>query len=51
MFTLGGGMQIPVTRHWAGDVGYRYSRIAADDSLSASALNINGMTFGFGYRF
>jgi opacity protein-like surface antigen len=51
MFTLGGGVQIPVTRHWAGDVGYRYSRIAADDSLSASPLDINGMTFGFGYRF
>jgi hypothetical protein len=30
---------------------YRYSRIAADDTLSASPLNANGMAFGFGYRF
>lgn len=51
MFTLGGGVGIPVTSHWEADAGYRYSRIAADDTLSASALGINGMTFGFGYRF
>ena len=51
MFTLGGGVEIPVTAHWQADAGYRYSRIAADDTLSASALAINGMTFGFGYRF
>ena len=51
MFTLGGGVQIPVAAHWEADARYRYSRIAADDSLSASALAANGMTFGFGYRF
>lgn len=51
MFTLGGGVQIPVTAHWHADAGYRYSRIAADDTLSASPLSINGMAFGFGYRF
>lgn len=51
MFTLGGGVQIPVTAHWQADAGYRYSRIAADDTLSASPLAINGMAFGFGYRF
>jgi opacity protein-like surface antigen len=51
MFTLGGGMQVPVAPHWVADVGYRYSRIAADSTLSASALNANGMTFGVGYRF
>jgi opacity protein-like surface antigen len=51
MFTLGGGMQVPVAPHWVADVGYRYSRIAADSALSASALNANGMTFGVGYRF
>lgn len=51
MFTLGGGAQIPMTTHWAADVGYHYSRIAADDTLTASPLTINGMTFGFGYRF
>jgi hypothetical protein len=30
MYTLGGGVQVPVTTHWAADLGYRYSRIAAD---------------------
>ena len=51
MFTFGGGVQIPVARHWLADAGYRYSRIAADTTLSASPLTANGMTFGFGYRF
>ncbi len=51
MFMLGGGAQIPLAPHWAVDVGYRYSRIAADSMLSATALNTNAMTFGFGYRF
>jgi len=51
MFTLGGGVQVPVAAHWAIDAGYRYSHIAADDTLTASAINVNGMMFGFGYRF
>ncbi len=51
MFTIGGGVQVPVMPHWVVDAGYRYSRIAADDALSASPLNANGVTFGFGYRF
>ncbi len=51
MLMLGGGVQVPVARHWSVDAGYRYSRIAADTTLSPSALNANGMTFGFGYRF
>jgi opacity protein-like surface antigen len=51
MLTLGGGVQAPMTRRWAVDAGYRYSRIAADSTLSASAVNVNGMTFGVGYRF
>jgi opacity protein-like surface antigen len=51
MFTFGGGVQVPVVPHWVLDAGYRYSRIAADSTLSASPLNANGMTFGFGYRF
>jgi opacity protein-like surface antigen len=51
MFTLGGGVQFPLVPHWVADAGYRYSRIAADSSLSASPLTTNGMTFGFGYRF
>src|SRR5262245_2338641 len=51
MYTVGGGVQVPVARHWLADAGYQYSRIAADTTLSASPLNTNGMTFGFGYRF
>ena len=51
MFTLGGGVQVPVAPHWVIDAAYRYSRIAADSTLSASPLTTNGMTFGFGYRF
>ena len=51
MLTLGGGVQVPLAPHWMVDAGYRYSRIAADAALSASPLNTNGMTFGFGYRF
>jgi len=51
MFTLGGGVQVPVAPHWIVDAGYRHSRISADTTLSASPLSTNGMTFGFGYRF
>jgi opacity protein-like surface antigen len=51
MFILGGGAEIPTVPHWSVDLGYRYSRIAADSTLSAAALNTNVMTFGFGYRF
>jgi opacity protein-like surface antigen len=46
MFTLGGGVDVPVTRHWAVDAGYRFSRVAA-----GTPLNAQGATFGFGYRF
>jgi len=46
MYTLGGGVDIPVAQHWAVDVGYRFSRVEAD-----TPLNAQGMTFGFGYRF
>ena len=51
MLTLGGGVQVPVAPHWVVDAGYRFSRIAADTTLSALSLTTNGMTFGFGYRF
>jgi opacity protein-like surface antigen len=51
MLTLGGGVQVPVAPHWVVDAGYRYARIAADTTLSASPLTTNGITFGFGYRF
>jgi opacity protein-like surface antigen len=46
MFTLGGGVEIPVAHRWAVDAGYRYSRVGA-----ATPLNAQGATFGFGYRF
>ena len=46
MFTLGGGVEVPVTRRWAVDAGYRFSRVAA-----GTPLNAQGATFGFGYRF
>jgi len=51
MFTLGAGVQVPVASHWAVDAGYRYARIAADSTLSASPLTTNGMAFGIDYRF
>jgi opacity protein-like surface antigen len=50
-FTAGGGVQVLVARGWMVDAGYRYSRIAADTTLSALPLTTNGMTFGIGYRF
>jgi len=51
MYTIGGGVLIPVAQRWVIDAAYRYSRIAADATLSASPLSTNGMTFGLGYRF
>jgi opacity protein-like surface antigen len=49
-FMFGGGVQVPLVPHLAVDLGYRYSRIAADSALSTTALNTNAMTFGCGYR-
>ena len=46
MFTLGGGVEVPVARHWAVNAGYRFSRITTD-----TPINTQGATFGFGYRF
>ena len=51
MYTVGGGVLIPVASRWVVDAAYRYSRIAADQTLTASPLSTNGMTFGLGYRF
>lgn len=51
MSMIGGGVQVPVAPRFGVDVGYRYSRIAADATLSATPLNANGMTFGLNYRF
>jgi opacity protein-like surface antigen len=46
-------VQVPLVTRWVADVGYRYSRIAPDTTLSATAtaLNTNVITFGVGYRF
>jgi opacity protein-like surface antigen len=46
MFSLGGGVAVPVAQHWALDVGYRYSRVDTD-----SPIHTQGVTFGFGYKF
>ena len=46
MATLGGGVEVPLARHWAVDADYRFSRINAD-----TPLNAQGATFGIGYRF
>jgi len=46
MYTFGGGVDIPVARHFMVDAGYRASRVQADTPLTA-----HGATFGFGYRF
>jgi opacity protein-like surface antigen len=46
MYSLGGGIEVPVARHWAVDAGYRYSRVNAD-----TPANVQGATFGIGYRF
>jgi opacity protein-like surface antigen len=46
MFTLGGGVQVPIAHHWDVDAGYRFSRVATD-----APLNAQGAAFGLGYRF
>ncbi len=46
MTMLGGGVEVPVSRHWAVNADYRYSRINAD-----TPFNVQGAAFGFGYRF
>jgi opacity protein-like surface antigen len=46
MFSLGGGADVGLSRHWSLDAGYRYSRIEAN-----TPLNANGMAFGVRYRF
>jgi len=46
MYSLGGGVQIPVYGAWTADIGYRFSRIDAE-----TPLNAQGMMFGILYRF
>lgn len=51
LFSLGGGIQVPLAAHWMADAGYRFSRVASDTTLSTSALKTNGLAVGIGYRF
>ena len=46
MYTLGGGVDVPVTRSWSVDAGYRFSRINSD-----TPVNVQGINFGVGFRF
>jgi opacity protein-like surface antigen len=46
MFSLGGGVDVPVAPHLMIDVGYRLSRVQADTPVNASSI-----VAGFGYRF
>ena len=46
MFTLGGGVQVPVAPRVSVDVGYRLSRIDAD-----TPVNAHRIVAGVGYRF
>jgi hypothetical protein len=46
MYTIGGGVDVPVTRRWVVDAGYRFSRISSD-----TPVNVQGVNFGLGYRF
>jgi hypothetical protein len=46
MYSVGGGVQVPLFGSWAADIGYRFSRIEAD-----TPVNTQGVTFGVGYRF
>ena len=43
MYSLGGGIEVPVARHWAVDAGYRYSRVNA-----GMPANVQGATFESG---
>jgi opacity protein-like surface antigen len=46
MYSLGGGVEVPIVSHVAADVGYRLSHIAGDTPLHAQSV-----MFGVGYRF
>ena len=46
MWTVGGGVQVPVAPRVSVDVGYRVSRIAADTPVNAQSI-----VAGIGYRF
>jgi opacity protein-like surface antigen len=46
MFTLGGGVEVPVAPHLSVDVGYRLSRVDADTPLTNHSV-----VAGVGYKF
>jgi len=46
MFSMGGGVDVPVAPHLSLDAGYRYSRVSAETPVNAQSV-----TLGFGYRF
>jgi opacity protein-like surface antigen len=46
MFTVGGGVQVPVAPHVSVDVGYRVSRVNGDTPISAQSI-----VAGVGYHF
>jgi opacity protein-like surface antigen len=46
MFTVGGGVQVPIAPHVNVDLGYRVSRINGDTPLNAQSIMA-----GVGYRF
>jgi hypothetical protein len=46
MFSMGGGVNVPVAPHLSLDAGYRYARVSADTPVNAQSV-----TLGFGYRF
>jgi len=46
MFSLGGGVEVPMAKHVSATAEYRFSRINAD-----TPFHEQGMTFGLGYRF
>jgi opacity protein-like surface antigen len=46
MFSMGGGVDVPIAPHLVANAGYRVSRINADTPVSPQSI-----TFGLGYRF
>ena len=46
MFSVGGGVEVPIVPHFVANASYRVSRISADTPVNAQSV-----TFGVGYRF
>jgi opacity protein-like surface antigen len=45
MFSVGGGVEVPIVPHFVANAGYRVSRASADTPVSAQSV-----TFGAGYK-